>query len=312
MCRVSALAALVTRKKDCDGNDSAIKQAGLWTQGGPPASAGDRTPGRYRARVTTDGLDLTGRVAIITGGGTGIGAATARLFAAHGADAVVLAARTAEQIEAVAAEVAASSSTRALPVLTDVKVEESVIALVEHTMEEFGRIDVLVNNAGGTRMGPLESTPTKAWDSVFALNVRGPFLCTREAGRHMIDQRSGVIVNVSSGAGVNGVRHGAGYSAAKAALQMFTKVTAGEWGRFGIRANCVAVGLVASERAVDAWEVAGIDPEAFRHGIPLGRVGEPADVASSILFLSSDASSYVSGETFSVNGGPQIGGPPLD
>jgi NAD(P)-dependent dehydrogenase (short-subunit alcohol dehydrogenase family) len=258
-----------------------------------------------------DGLNLRGRVAIITGGGTGIGAATARLFAAHGAGAVVLAARTGAQIDAVAAEIEGSSSTRALAVPTDVKVEESVVDLVAATIDAFGRVDILVNNAGGTRMGPLESTPTKAWDSVFALNVRGPFLCTREAGLHMIQQRSGVIVNVSSGAGVNGVRHGAGYSAAKAALQMFTRVTAGEWGRFGIRANCVAVGLVASERAVDAWKVAGIDPEAFRQGIPLGRVGEPVDVASSILFLSSDASSYVSGETFSVNGGPQLGGPAL-
>jgi citronellol/citronellal dehydrogenase len=262
--------------------------------------------------VTDDGLDLTGRVAIITGGGTGIGAATARLFAAHGAEALVLAARTTSQIEEVAATITASSATRALAVPTDVKVEESVVELVARTMEVFGRVDVLVNNAGGTRMGPLESTPTKAWDSVFALNVRGPFLCTREAGKHMIEQGSGSIVNVSSGAGVSGVRYGAGYSAAKAALQMFTRVTAAEWGRFGIRANCVAVGLVASERAVDAWEVAGIDPDLFRQGIPLGRVGEPADVASSILFLSSEASSYVSGETFSVNGGPQIGGPPLD
>jgi NAD(P)-dependent dehydrogenase (short-subunit alcohol dehydrogenase family) len=265
----------------------------------------------YGSTVMDDALNLRGRVAIITGGGTGIGAATARLFAAHGAEAVVLAARTEAQIAEVAAEIEGSSTTRALAVPTDVKVEESVVDLVAATVDAFGRVDVLVNNAGGTRMGPLESTPTKAWDSVFALNVRGPFLCTREAGRHMIAQRSGVIVNVSSGAGVNGVRHGAGYSAAKAALQMFTRVTAGEWGRFGIRANCVAVGLVASERAVDAWEVAGIDPEAFRQGIPLGRVGEPVDVASSILFLASDASSYVSGETFSVNGGPQIGGPAL-
>ncbi len=132
--------------------------------------------------MTEDGLDLRGRVAIITGGGTGIGAATARLFAAHGAEAVVLAARTEAQIAAVATEIEASSSTRALPVLTDVKDEESVVNLVARTIDAFGRIDVLVNNAGGTRMGPLESTPTKAWDSVFALNVRGPFLCTAKRG----------------------------------------------------------------------------------------------------------------------------------
>jgi citronellol/citronellal dehydrogenase len=255
---------------------------------------------------------LQGKVAVITGGGTGIGAATARLFAARNAAGVVLAARTAEQLDAVAGEINAGDSSRAVAVPTDVKDEDSVVALVTRTIEEFGRIDILVNNAGGTRMGPLEDLPTRAWDSTFSLNVRGPFIATREVGQHMIRQGSGVIVNVSSGAGVSGVRYGAGYSAAKSALQMFTRVTAAEWGRYGIRANCVAVGLVASERAVDAWEVAGIDPDVLQSGIPLGRVGEPIDVARAIFYLASDESSYVSGETFSVNGGPQIGGPPME
>ncbi|HEX4246114.1 MAG TPA: SDR family oxidoreductase [Acidimicrobiales bacterium] len=260
--------------------------------------------------MSTEGVQ--GKVAVVTGGGTGIGAATARLFAAADAAGVVLAARTAEQLDAVAAEINHDSDTRAVAVPTDVKDEESIVALVARTMEEFGRIDILVNNAGGTRMGPLEDVPTRAWDSIFALNVRGPFIATREFGQHMIRQRSGVIVNVSSGAGVTGVRYGAGYSAAKSALQMFTRVTAAEWGRYGIRANCVAVGLVASERAVDAWTVAGIDPDVLQSGIPLGRVGEPIDVARAIAYLASDQSSYVSGETFSVNGGPQLGGPPAE
>ena len=162
-------------------------------------------------------------------------------------------------------------------------------------------------------MGPLEATPTKAWDSVFGLNVRGPFLLTRELGRHMIEGgRGGAIVNVSSGAGLTGVRGGAGYSAAKSGLQMLTRVTAAEWGRHGVRANCVAVGLVASERAVAAWEVGGIDHDAVIKGIPLGRVGQPADVAHSILFLSCPASSWVSGQTFSVDGGPSMNGPSED
>ncbi|HEX4216860.1 MAG TPA: SDR family oxidoreductase [Acidimicrobiales bacterium] len=258
----------------------------------------------------TGSSGLSGKVAVITGGGTGIGAATARLFAARNAAGVVLAARTPDQLGAVAAEINDASATRAVAVPTDVKDEGSVMTLVARTMEEFGRIDILVNNAGGTRMGPLEDLPTRAWDSIFALNVRGPFIATREVGQHMIRQRSGVIVNVSSGAGVSGVRYGAAYSAAKSALQMFTRVTAAEWGRHGIRANCVAVGLVASERAVDAWAVAGIDPDVLQSGIPLGRVGEPVDVARAIAYLASDESAYVSGETFSVNGGPQMGGPP--
>src|SRR4029077_5655518 len=112
------------------------------------------------------------------------------------------------------------------------------------------------------------------------------------------------------GAGVNGVKGGAHYAAAKAGLQMFTRVTAGEGGRYGIRANCVAVGLVASERAVDAWEVARLDQESMVEGIPLGRAGAPVEVAYPMLFLASDAASYVSGETFSVARAPCIGGIP--
>jgi NAD(P)-dependent dehydrogenase (short-subunit alcohol dehydrogenase family) len=268
--------------------------------------------------VFEDPLSLRGKVAIVTGGGTGIGAETARLFVRHGADGVVIAARTESDLETVSGELAkiaadvGNDKVRILAVRTDVKDEESVIAMVDKTMKEFGQIDVLVNNAGGTRMGPLEKMPTKAWDSVFSLNARGPFLCTREAGQHMIAAGKGAIVNVSSGAGVNGVRNGAGYSAAKAGLQMFTRVTAAEWGRFGIRANCVAVGAVASERASAAWEVAKLDVNQMGKGSALGRLGEPSDVAYPILFLSTDASSFVTGQTFSADGGTNLGGPPSD
>jgi len=256
-----------------------------------------------------DLLDLPGRVAIVTGGGTGIGAATARLLAEHGAD-VAIAARTVEDLERTSAAIEASTGRRCLPIPTDVKDEEQVIRLVQRTADELGRIDILVNNAGGTRMGPLRDLPTKAWDASFDLNVRSAYFCTREAGRHLVEQGSGAIVNISSGAGVTGVRGGAHYSSAKAALQMFTRVTAAEWGRYGVRANCIAVGLVASERALDAWRVARIDPEGIAAGVALGRTGEPREVASAVLFLVSDASSYISGQTLAVNGGPSLGGIP--
>jgi citronellol/citronellal dehydrogenase len=254
-----------------------------------------------------DPFDLRGRVAVITGGGTGIGAATARTLARHGAS-VVLAGRTASTIEAVAAEVhdATGVDVRAVP--TDVKIEADVVRLVEKTIGELGRIDIVVNNAGGTRLMPAQDVPTHMWDSNFALNSRGPFLLTREAGGHMIREGRGVFVNISSSAGMHGVLGATAYGAAKAGLQMFTRIVAGEWGRFGIRANCVAVGLIASENAKEAWRSAKLDTSALTSTIPLRRVGEPEEVASVVHFLASDASSYVTGQNFAINGGEPMSG----
>src|SRR5262245_37388929 len=129
--------------------------------------------------------DLSGRVALVTGGGTGIGAATARLLARHGAD-VAIASRTVEELERTAAAVQGDTGRRCLAVPTDVKDEEQVARLVQRAIGELGRIDVLVNNAGGTRMGPLAELPTRAWDSSFGLNVRAAYFCTREVGRHLV------------------------------------------------------------------------------------------------------------------------------
>ena len=254
-----------------------------------------------------DLLDLHGRVAVVTGGGTGIGAATARLLASHGAD-VAIAARTLHDLERTAESIEADSGRRCLIVPTDVKDERQVVAMIERSVDDLGRLDILVNNAGGTRLGPLRSLPTKAWDASFDLNVRSTYIATREAGTHFLEQRSGAIVNISSDAGVYGVQGGAHYSAAKAALQMFTEVTAAEWGPHGVRANCVAVGGIASERAKAAWEVAGIDPAAIGEGAMLRRVGRPEEVAAAILFLVSDAASYITAQTISVDGGHPMGG----
>ncbi len=254
-------------------------------------------------------LDLTGRVAIVTGGGTGIGAATARLLAEHGAD-VVIAARTVTDLERTSSAVESATGRRCLAVPTNIKDEGEVTELVRRTVAELGRIDVLVNNAGGTRMGPLSELPTKGWDASFDLNVRAAYFCTREAGKHLLAQGAGSIVNISSDAGVHGVRGGAHYAAAKSALQMFTTVTAAEWGPHGVRANCLAVGAIASERASAAWEVAGLDPALLGGETPLGRVGRPDEVAAAILFFASDASSFITGQTLSVDGGPRMGGIP--
>lgn len=261
--------------------------------------------------MITELLDFTGRVAIVTGGGTGIGYATARQLAKLGAS-IVIASRGAEELEAAAAMLREESGGPVIAVPTDVKSEEAVVALIARTIEEFGQVDVLVNNAGGTRLGPLEDIPTRGWDSIYDLNVKSAYIATREAGRHMIAQKRGAIVNISSSSGMTGIRGGAHYASAKAALQMFTKITAAEWGKHGIRANCVAAGMIASPRAVDAWNVAKLDPMAMAATIPARRPGTPDEMANTIVFLASDAASYVSGQTFAVNGGPALGGIPDD
>jgi NAD(P)-dependent dehydrogenase (short-subunit alcohol dehydrogenase family) len=261
--------------------------------------------------MITDHFDLSGRVAIVTGGGTGIGYATALQLARLGAS-VVVASRTVSELEAAAAQIAEQSGSRCLAVPTDVKDEAAIVSLVQRTVDEFGSVDILINNAGGTRMGPLESIPTRGWDSIFDLNVKSAYIATREAGRHMIAQGSGAIVNISSGAGINGVRGGAHYSAAKSALQMFTRVAAAEWGKHGVRVNCVAAGAIASERVLEAWKVAGLDPDQMGAAIPLRRTGTPDEIANMIVFFASDAASYITGETVAVSGGPSLGGIPDD
>lgn len=260
--------------------------------------------------MITDQLDFRGRGVIVTGGGTGIGFATARQLARLGAN-VAIASRSADELEAAAARIREESGSRCIAIPTDVKNEDAIIHLVERTRAEFSKIDVLVNNAGGTRMAPLEQIPTKGWDSIFDLNLRSAYICTREAGRHMIAEKRGAIVNISSGAGITGVKGGAHYSAAKSALQMFTRVSAAEWGKYGIRVNCVAPGAIASERALAAWQVARLDPRTLR-GNPLKRTGTPDEIANMIVFLASDAASFVSGQTIAVNGGPVLPGIPDD
>jgi len=254
-----------------------------------------------------EGFDLSGRVAVVTGGGTGIGRNTALLLAERGAD-VVVAGRKAEPLEEAASAIRALGR-RALAVPTDVRKAEAAQALIDATIAEFGRLDILINNAGGAHghIG-LSKMDLSKWDSDIQLNLSAAQYCSQAAFPHLKKTR-GNIVNISSMAGVNGTQGVGAYSAAKAGLQMLTRVMAAEWGPRGIRVNCVAPGMTATEAAAEGWDKRGYDASAVaKVAFPLGRYGEMREVAQAIVFFASDAASYVTGETLAVGGGPPIKG----
>ena len=180
--------------------------------------------------------------------------------------------------------------------------------MVEATVAELGRVDILVNNAGGSYMFPFLTTPVDRYDNNMALNLRGPYVLIQAVAPHMVRHGGGAIVNISSAAGVQGVRGGAVYSAAKAGLQMLTRVVAAELGPRGVRCNCIAVGGVASQGALRSWARFGESAESMGARVPLRRVGQPEDVAWAVLYFVTGMSSWVTGETLGVNGGPVLGG----
>lgn len=254
-----------------------------------------------------EGFDLTGRVAVVTGGGSGIGKNTALLLAERGAD-LVVAGRRAEPLEEAAEEIRALGR-RALAVPTDVRKAEACKALIDDAVAEFGRLDILINNAGGAHghVG-LHRMDLAKWDRDIQLNLSAATYCSQAAFPHL-RRTKGCVVNVSSMAGVNGTQGVAAYSAAKAGLQMLTRVMSAEWGPSGIRVNCVAPGMTATEAAELGWEKRGFDAAAVaRTSFSLGRYGTMREMAQAIVFFASDAASYITGETVAVGGGAKLGG----
>ena len=245
-----------------------------------------------------DAKPLAGRVAIVTGGSRGIGLASARLLAEGGAS-VVVSGRDAARLEAATRELEATGAA-VLGVAADAVRREDVERLVEAARERFGRLDVLVNNAGMTRDQLLVRMKDDDWDQVLDTNLRGVFLMTRAVGRVMMRQRSGRIINISSTAGAMGNAGQVNYSAAKAGVIGLTKAAARELAHWNILVNAVAPGLIETDMTASLPAEAR---EALLGQVPLKRIGVARDVAEVVRFLAGDGAAYITGQTIHVNGG---------
>ena len=251
--------------------------------------------------------DNTQRVAIVTGGARGIGAATARRLAADGLAVAAVdldgagAAATAQQI--------VEGGGTAVGIAADVTDRGQVEAAVQRVASELGPPTVLVNNAGVIRDNLLFKMTDDDWDTVMAVHLRGAFLCSRAAQAYMTEAKWGRIVNISSRSAL-GNRGQANYSAAKAGLQGFTKTLAIELGPFGITVNAVAPGFIVTDMTDATARRVGAEPEEFRKGAaersPLLKVGYPQDIASAAAFLCSDEAGFITGQTLYVDGGAKI------
>lgn len=239
-------------------------------------------------------MRLEGQVAIVTGGGGGIGKATCLAFAREGAEIVIPEVNIANA-EAAATEIQALGR-KCKVIETDVSNGESVRTMVRQTLDAFGRIDILVNNAGIFSYTRIDACTEEEWDRMMAVNLKGPFLCSQAVMETMKAQRSGRIINLGSLAGqVGGIVASAPYSASKAGVMCLTKSLARVLGEYGITVNSIAPGIAATEMAKNHPDMTD--------QIPLGRVADASEVASAILFLASEEGRYLTGATLDVNGG---------
>jgi len=263
-------------------------------------------------------FSLEGNVAIVTGAGRGIGKAIALTFAEAGAD-VVAAARSMEQIQTTAEEIS-NIGRRCLPLVTDVTSATQVEDMVSKAVSQFGKIDILVNNAGTiVRKGviPLPDVKMQGWQLVTDLktmmsedewhyvmdtNLTGTFLCCRAVGVHMINQKKGKIINISSASADSAAPYYSAYSASKTAINMLTRSLAIEWAPFNINVNAIGPGWFPTAFTASRFENAELK-EQMISGIPLGRVGELREVGLLAVYLAAPASDYLTGQTIYLDGG---------
>jgi len=246
----------------------------------------------------TDGKPLAGRVAVVTGGTRGIGLAIARWLADDGAS-VVVSGRDPGRLERAAKELEALGAS-ALAIPADASKREDADRLVEAVKERFGRIDVLVNNAGITRDQLLARMKDDDWDAVMDTNLRGVFLMTRAAGKVMMRQKSGRMINISSTAGAMGNAGQVNYSAAKAGVIGLSKAAARELAHWNILVNAVAPGLIETDMTATISTAAR---EGLMQQVPLRRIGTAREVAEVVRFLAGDGAGYITGQVIHVNGG---------
>jgi 3-oxoacyl-[acyl-carrier protein] reductase len=248
-----------------------------------------------------------GRVALITGGARGIGAATAERLAEDGA-AIAIADLDSAGAEATAKEIVASHKVPAIGLKCDVSQAAEVDRTVAQIVERLGSLDILVNNAGITRDNLIHKMSDEDWDLVVAVHLRGAFLCSRAAQREMVKRNWGRIINLSSVSAL-GNRGQTNYSTAKAGLQGMARTLAIELGRYGVTANAIAPGFIDTEMTRATAIRLGRDPEEWKEErakeIPVRRAGVPRDIANVIAFLCSDEASFVSGQVIYVAGGPR-------
>jgi NAD(P)-dependent dehydrogenase (short-subunit alcohol dehydrogenase family) len=251
------------------------------------------------AFMSTTSFDFTGEVVLVTGGSRGLGFEIAQAFGKAGATVVITARR--EQWLSESEHALKEQGIKAYTFVCDVADAASVTQTVQQSIEQAGKIDVLVNNAGLTWGAPAESMPLERWHQVLEANITGTFLMSQVVGRHMLERQKGAIVNVASIAGLSGGQlNTVGYNASKAAIVNLTRALAIEWATRGIRVNCVAPGMFRTRMTEAILERAEAQVAAT---MPMQRIGQAGELAPAVLFLASDAASYITGQVLAIDGG---------